>query len=148
MNPHGQFPALCAHLLPDTDDAGAEMQALYLLKALGERNELAPELAYFEPGRGHARFAQLGIPMHELGRRRRFILDYRSRVRSLRRAYAAKPPAILHTWLFEGNTVGLGAARVWPDTRVVIAQRSGTMERELPRHLLFMRALYRRADRA
>src|SRR5438445_664076 len=134
MNSNGRFPALCAHLLPDTDDAGAEMQALYLIRALVECNELAPELAYFEPGRGHARFAQLGIPMRELGRRRRFILDYRSRVRRLRQAYAARPPAILHTWLFEGNTVGLGAARAWPDTRVVIAQRSGTMERDMQRH--------------
>src|SRR5256885_8131512 len=110
MTGAGDPRPLCAHLLPDTHDAGAEMQALYVVSALAEHGDFKPELAYFEAGRGHARFAALGIGMHNIGRRRRFIVDYRRRVKRLREAYASRPPDILHTWLFEGNTIGLGAA--------------------------------------
>jgi glycosyltransferase involved in cell wall biosynthesis len=86
--------------------------------------------------------------MHQLGRRRRFMFDYRRRASQLRAAYGDDPPAIVHSWLFEGNTVALTAARHWPGTRVVIAQRSGTMERSMRGHMLLMRRLYRHADRA
>src|SRR5205807_8987489 len=67
----------------------------------------------------------------------------------LRGLYGDDPPDILHTWLYEANVIGLWAARAWPGTKVVIGQRSGTMEREWPLgRRLSMRTLYPRADRA
>jgi glycosyltransferase involved in cell wall biosynthesis len=140
--------APCTHVLPDTDDAGAETQALYLLEGLSASNAVQPELAYFEPGRGHERFVELGVPMHRLERRRRFLFDYGARAARLRSAYGDRQPAILHSWLFEANCVALTAARHWPGTRVVIAQRSSTMERRMRGHMMLMRRLYPHADRA
>src|SRR5205823_14668059 len=94
------------------------------------------------------RFEELGVPLRELGRRRRLALDARRRVEALRSIYAERPPEILQTWLFEGNAIGLWAARAWPDTRVVVAQRSGTAERGLIAHMSLTRFLLRRADYA
>lgn len=143
----GQAP-LCVHVVPDTDDAGAENQALYLLGALAQRGELRLELAYFGAGRAQARFEALGIPLRHLPRRGRLALDFPRRVRALRRLYRDDPPALLHTWLFEANAIGLAAARRMPGTKVVLGQRSGTMERAMRGHLAAMRLLYRRADHA
>lgn len=137
---------LCVHLLPDTDAAGAENQALSLLSELRERPDLDLELVHFGIGRNHERFEALGIPIRELGRRARLSLDFPRRVRALRRLYGSAPPDILHTWLFEANVVGLWAARRWPRTQVVIAQRSGTMERTMPSHLRAARMVLGRAD--
>lgn len=139
----------CVHLIPETLQAGAELQALALLEGLRERTALDLEIVYFAAGRLHDRFARLGIPMHRVERRRRLLFDFPSRVKRLRAIYEPEAPALLHTWLFEGNVIGLAAARVWPQTRAVVTQRSGTAERELPpwqRGL--MQALYPRADRA
>jgi glycosyltransferase involved in cell wall biosynthesis len=138
--------ARCVHLLPDTDAAGAENQALALLRSLSDGDDLDLELAYFEEGRNHASFEALGLPLRRLGRERRFALDAARRVRALRRAYDGRPPALLHTWLFEAHVVGLWAARAWRSTRTVVAQRSGTMERELPAHMVALRIALRRAD--
>jgi glycosyltransferase involved in cell wall biosynthesis len=139
---------LCVHVIPDTDDAGAENQALYLLRALARRPELRLELVCFGAGRAHERFAALGIPLRQVPRRGRLALDFPRRVRALRALYRDDPPALLHTWLFEANAIGLAAARRMPGTRVVIGQRSGTMERGMRGHLAAMRVLYRRADHA
>jgi glycosyltransferase involved in cell wall biosynthesis len=134
-------------MVPSTDAAGAENQALALLAGLAERDVLDLELVCFAQGRNHARFLDLGIPIHELGRHGRLAFDLPRRVRTLRRLFTGGP-AILHTWLFEANAVGLAAARRWPQTRVVVSQRSGTMEREMPWHLRATRALIGRADQA
>ena len=140
--------ASCVHLIPDTRPAGAENQVLNLLRGLREQRDLAPELVYFERGALHQSFEELDIPLHELGRRRRLATDARRRVRALRALYRERPPDILQTWLFEGNAVGLWAARAWPGTRVVVAQRSGTAERGLVAHMSLTRFLLRRADYA
>jgi glycosyltransferase involved in cell wall biosynthesis len=118
----------CVHLVPDTRDAGAENQARYLLEALRDDARFAPELAHFGVGRAHRPFVELGLPMLHVPRLRRFRFDAYGRVRRLRRAYEAEPPAILHTWLLEGNVIGLAAARSWPGTRVVITQRGSWEE--------------------
>jgi glycosyltransferase involved in cell wall biosynthesis len=138
----------CVHLIPETLQAGAELQALYLLEALAERTDYEIEIVFHAEGRLHPRFEALGVPMRKLERRRRLVLDARSRTVRLRRLFGSRPPDILHTWLYEANVVGLWAARAWPRARVVIGQRSGTMEREAPLgRRLSMRALYPRADR-
>jgi glycosyltransferase involved in cell wall biosynthesis len=131
--------------VPDTRDAGAENQARYLLEGLHEREDIAPELAYFGVERAHREFMELGVPMLHVPRRGRFRFDAYGRVRRLRRAYAMDPPQILHTWLLEGNVIGLAAARAWPETRVVITQRGSWYEldhRGLVRleHILLSRA--------
>src|SRR2546423_8786279 len=109
----------CVHLLPATEAAGAENQALSLLRQLHDRAELDLELVCFRRGRNHERFEEIGIPVHVLESRARLSIDLPRRVRALRRLYADDRPAVLHTWLFEGNVVGLFAARVWPQTAVV-----------------------------
>ena len=100
----------CVHLVPETYPAGAENQALALLRELRARDELALEVVCFESGRSHQKFLALDIPVHVIGRRRRLSMDFRRRVRALRSIYADEPPDILHTWLFEANVVGLAAA--------------------------------------
>jgi len=80
------------HLLPDTIDAGAENQARYLLDGLNRSGEVAPELAYFGAGRAHSAFAEIGIPMRQIVRKRRLRTDLFGRARRLRRAYADQPP--------------------------------------------------------
>jgi glycosyltransferase involved in cell wall biosynthesis len=141
-------PARCVHLLPDTDDAGAENQARYLLAALRNNGWLAPELAYFGVGRAHRAFVELGLPMRHVPRRRRFRFDAYGRARRLRRAYAGNPPRILHTWLLESNVVGLLAARAWPEARVVITQRGSWNELDYPGLVRLERMLLGRADYA
>src|SRR3954469_24969100 len=91
--------ARCVHLLPDTDDAGAENQALALLAGLAGRPELELELVYYGAGRNHQRFVDLGIPVRQIPRRARLIVDLPRRIRALRRLYRDAPPAILHTWM-------------------------------------------------
>jgi glycosyltransferase involved in cell wall biosynthesis len=136
------------HVIPDTHDAGAENQALYLLRSLSALPTMRLELAYFGAGRAHDRFAALGIPLHALPRRGRLAIDFPRRVSALRRLYRDDPPALLHTWLFEANAIGLAAARRLSGTQVVISQRSGTMERSMKAHYASMRLLYPRAAHA
>ncbi len=134
--------------MPDTRDAGAENQARYLLEGLRERNGIELELAYFGADRAHHEFMDLGVPMLHVPRRGRFRVDAYGRVRRLRRAYVTDPPQILHTWLLEGNVIGLAAARTWPDTRVVITQR-GSWNELCHRGLVrLQRLLLPRADHA
>lgn len=144
----GGGPTRCLHLLPDTDDAGAENQARYLLSGLRERGELQVELAYFDAGRLHTAFEELGIPLHHVPRKRRLATDLVGRTRRLRHAFAGHSPDILHTWLLEGNLVGLLAARAWPQTRVVITQRGSWNELGYPSLVRLQRLLIGRADRA
>jgi glycosyltransferase involved in cell wall biosynthesis len=139
---------LCVHVIPDTHDAGAENQALYLLQELARHGGMRLEVVYFGAGRAHERFGALGIPLRALPRRGRLAFDFPRRVRALRALYREDPPALLHSWLFEANAIALAAARGLRGTKVVIAQRSGTMERAMRGHLAVMRLLYRRADHA
>ena len=138
----------CLHLLPDTDDAGAENQCRYLLTELIGRGGFEPELAYFEKGRAHAGFEATGVAMSEVARRGRVLTDGISRARRLRALVGANPPDILHTWLLEGNVVGLAAARAWPQTKVVITQRGSWNELDYPGIVRLQRLLLRRADAA
>ncbi len=138
----------CVHLVPDTRDAGAENQVRYLLESLRDDARFAPELAYFGVGRAHRQFVELGLPMLHVPRLRRFRFDAYGRVRRLRRAYAAEPPTILHTWLLEGNVIGLAAARAWPGTRVVITQRGSWEELASAGLVRLERLLIRHADHA
>ena len=141
-------PVRCVHLLPDTDDAGAENQARYLLAGLRDCDWLEPELAYFGAGRAHRDFAELGVPMLHLARLRRLRWDLYGRARRLRRAYRHAPPAILHTWLLEANVIGLLAARAWPETRVVISQRGSWNELDYPGLVRLQRVLLHGAAHA
>jgi glycosyltransferase involved in cell wall biosynthesis len=139
---------LCVQLLPETQDAGAENQARYLMEGLVERGEFDVELAYFSRGRGHDAFRELGIPMREIARRGRFRFDVFGRARRLRRAYAERRPDVLQTWLLEGNIVGLLAARAWRSTAVIISQRGSWNELDYGRHIRIERLLIGRADHA
>jgi glycosyltransferase involved in cell wall biosynthesis len=135
------------HVLPCTDDAGAENQARYLIKAFRDDDaNVDVELAYFREGRAHARFVELNVPMHRLGSRGPLAIDARRRAKAL--ADLAEPPAILHTWLYEANVVGALATRHLPGTRLVITQRSGTMMREDLMRSRITAWLRRRADHA
>jgi glycosyltransferase involved in cell wall biosynthesis len=139
---------LCVHLLPDTQDAGAENQCRYLLEGLRDSGEVDLELAYFGEGRAHETFAALGIPMLQIARRGRFRTDAYGRTRRLRRAYLGRPPALLHTWMPEANVVGMWAARSWPQTRVVITQRGSWNELDYPAIMRLQRLHLGRADAA
>jgi glycosyltransferase involved in cell wall biosynthesis len=139
---------LCVHVLGDTHDAGAENQCRYLLAGLRDAGELDVELAYFGEGRGHRQFVDLGIPLLRVPRLRRFRFDAYGRARRLRRAYASRPPDLLHTWLPESNVIGLLAARRWPGARVVISQRGSWNELDFPLFMRLQRHLLRYADHA
>jgi glycosyltransferase involved in cell wall biosynthesis len=139
---------LCVHLLGDTADAGAENQCRYLLAGLRDAGEYDLELAYFGAGRAHSLYEDLGLPLLRVPRLRRFRFDGYGRARRLRRAYAPRPPDLLHTWLPESNVVGLLAARGWPQARVVISQRGSWMELAYPWMLRLQRVLLERADHA
>lgn len=145
MNPR---QPLCVHLLPDTHDAGAENQARYLIAGLKALGGLDLEIAYFGAGRAHAAFEELGVPMLRVPRRGRFRRDAFGRARRLRRAYRGRPPQILHTWMLEGNVIGLLAARAWHDTRVVITQRGSWNEMDYPALVRLERIQLGRADAA
>jgi glycosyltransferase involved in cell wall biosynthesis len=140
--------ARCVHLLPDTHDAGAENQARYLIGGLADRAELEVEIAFFGAGRAHDAFEALGVPMLHVPRRGRFRTDAVGRARRIRRAYREREPAILHTWMLEGNVIGLLAARAWHGTRVVITQRGSWNELDYAGLVRLQRLLMRRADAA
>lgn len=139
---------VCVHLLPDTHEAGAENQARYLLEELVDLDRFDLEFVYFGEGRAHDEFTRLGIPLRQVSRRARLAIDLPGRARRVRRLYGTQPPDILHTWLLEGNIIGLLAARAWPETRVVITQRGATNELDYPMHLRIQRLLRRRVDHA
>jgi glycosyltransferase involved in cell wall biosynthesis len=143
-----QTRPLCVHLLGDTHDAGAENQCRYLLAGLRDAGEMDVELAYFGEGRAHRSFAELGVPLLHVPRLRRFRFDAYGRARRLRRAYASRPPDLLHTWLPESNVVGLLAARHWPGTRVVISQRGSWNELDFSAFLRLQKLLLRDVDHA
>jgi glycosyltransferase involved in cell wall biosynthesis len=139
---------LCVQLLPETQDAGAENQARYLFAELAAGGRFETELAYFAAGRGQSAFEAVGAPMRLIPRRRRFRFDLPGRTRRLRRAYAARHPDVLQTWLLEGNIFGLLAARAWPETAVVISNRGSWNEFDYPTHVRIQRRLIGRADHA
>jgi glycosyltransferase involved in cell wall biosynthesis len=136
------------HLLSRTDDAGAENQCRYLLRGLNGNPRLETELAYFDPGRGHEQFEQLGISMLRVPPRGRFRTDAYGRARRLRLAYRDREPAIFHTWMLEGNVIGMLAARAWPQAKVVITQRGSWNELDYPGMVRLQRLLLSRADHA
>lgn len=139
--PAGVRPPLCVHLVPRTDDAGAENQVRFVVEGLRDSGVMNCEVAYFEPGDDHESFESLGVPLRQIARRRRTLLDAPRRVRRLRSLYARRPPDVLHTWLLEGNILGLLAARAWPHTRVVITQVGGRNDWDWPWHMRAQRAL-------
>ena len=142
-------PSSCLHLLPTTEQAGAETRARELIGGLRDGGRVDVELAYFRAGRGHAGFAALGCPLHLIEQRRRMSLDFPRLAMGLRKLFRDRPPDILHTWLITGNVVGLLAARAWPDTRVIVTQCGGRAERLLfPKQLRLQKALIKRADHA
>lgn len=134
------------HLVPETGAAGAERQALYLLAELGNRS-WRPEVVYFRAGKLHDQYEALGLPVRRVAQRGRLSVDWYRRGRAVRSLYDS-PPAILHTWLFEGNVVGAAAASRWPATRVVVTERSGNANRGTLRVLYAGRLIRRRADHA
>jgi glycosyltransferase involved in cell wall biosynthesis len=138
----------CVHLVPRTDDAGAENQARYLVRGLQDSGLLDTEVAYFGRGDGHAAFEELNVPLRNLEARRRLLLDARRRIRGIRALGEERPPEILHTWLLEGNILGLVAARRWPQTKIVITQGGGINEWDWPWHMRAQRVLLGRADHA
>jgi glycosyltransferase involved in cell wall biosynthesis len=133
------------HVVPSTDDAGAENQARYLLAALRDAG-VDLRLAFFRPGRAHDRFEQLGIPLHELGARGPLLIDARRRARRL--IAVAAGADLIHTWLYEAAVVGALAVRAARPPRLVIAQRSGTALGRDRARMLVLRLLRRRVDQA
>lgn len=133
-------------MIPDTANAGAENQARYLVEALSRHAGWAVEIVYFRRGAAHADFVSLGLPMRQLRSPIPAPFDLGHRALALRCAYQRRPPAILHTWLFEANFVGALAASGWPATGLVATQRSGNLERETPRALRWSRLIRARAD--
>jgi glycosyltransferase involved in cell wall biosynthesis len=134
------------HLLPSTDDAGAENQARYLLREFRDRlPDVMLELVYFRVGRAHERFCELGVPMHALPPHRNLAVDGRRRARVLHSLLADRNPDVLHTWLYEANVIGARALPGWPDTSLVMTQRSGDYGRDDFWRLRVMRRLYSRA---
>lgn len=139
---------LCVHLLPETHDAGAENQARYLVAGLAAQDDFELEIAYFAAGRAQHAFETLGLPMLNVPRLRRFRYDAYGRVRRLRRSYAGHEPDIFHTWMLEGNVIGLMAARAWSNTKVVITQRGSWNELDYRGLVRIQRLLLGRADHA
>jgi glycosyltransferase involved in cell wall biosynthesis len=140
----------CVHLVPTTEQAGAETRARELLAGLIASGYCSLELVHYLAGSAQDRFAELGIPMRKLGLRGgRLALDLPRLAYRLSAIYARQPPAILHTWLTNGNVVGLLAARRWASTRVIITQCGGRGEEIYMRHhLRLQRLLSGRADLA
>jgi glycosyltransferase involved in cell wall biosynthesis len=145
---HSAGRTRCVQLLPETQDAGAENQARYLLGALAANDHFETELAYFSAGRGQAAFEATGATLRLIPRRHRFRIDLIPRTRRIRRAYRGQPPDLLQTWLLEGNIFGLLAARAWPQTAVVISNRGSWNEFDYPLHVRIQRRLISRADHA
>jgi glycosyltransferase involved in cell wall biosynthesis len=134
------------HLLSATHDAGAENQCRYLVEGLSDSARYEAELAYFIPGRGHAHFERIGVPLLHVPPLGRFRTDAYGRARRLRRAYRDRQPAIFHTWMLEGNVIGMLTARAWPNTKVVITQRGSWNEFDYPVMVQLQRLLLGRAD--
>ena len=135
------------HVLGETTVGGAENQALYLLRALRDRG-LELELVFFRKGCQHERFAALGVPMHQIHTRGRMATDWHRRAWAARELITTFRPDILHTWLYETHLIGLLAALGRPQTRVLIAHRSGLGVPRSGRHLWALRLLRHRIDHA
>lgn len=133
-------------MIPDTADAGAERQARYLIQALARSSAWDVEIVYFRKGPAHQQFVELGVPLLQISAHGSSPLALLERAYGLVRAYWRRPPAILHTWLFEANFAGAIAARAWPGTSLIVSQRSGNLERETPRVLRASRVIRSRAD--
>jgi teichuronic acid biosynthesis glycosyltransferase TuaC len=136
------------HVLPSTDGAGAENQARYLLRGLVDDAALPAEveLVYFRPGRAHALFEATGANLRLVRARAPLLAEWPLRAARLRALYPDRPPDILHLWLYEAAVVGVAAALRWPATKVILAQRSGTMMAADRVRTLALRAIRPRVD--
>jgi teichuronic acid biosynthesis glycosyltransferase TuaC len=136
------------HVLPSTDGAGAENQARYLLGGLVDDPALPAEvdLVHFRPGRAHALFEATGANLRLVPARAPLMAEWPLRAARLRALYRDRPPDILHLWLYEAAVVGVAAALRWPATKVILAQRSGTMMAADRMRTLALRAIRRRVD--
>src|SRR4051812_28876912 len=130
---------LFVHLLPDTDAAGAEHQALYLMRGMRSRR-LSQELVHFGVGPGQALFEGVGIPLRHVPRRRPLTVDL-ARSREFARLYAQRRPALVHAWLYEGNVVGLRAKPALSGSKPIVTQRSGPNEHASKPKLALLRRL-------
>jgi glycosyltransferase involved in cell wall biosynthesis len=147
--PADREPPTVLHLLPETEEAGAEKQARYLLAELKRSGRWHVELAYFRAGRGHQRFAALDIPLHEIPRRSRLIFDLPGRVLSLRRLIERRRVSLIHAWLNEANLVAALAAGLRAPPRVIISQRCAKAAYfDAPYWPWALRGIRRRVDHA
>lgn len=140
---------LCVHVLPTTEQAGAETRARELIGGLHRTGEFRVEVVYLRPGAAHARFEELGVAMTWIPQRARFGIDFPRLAWKLRRVYEERRPAVLHTWLPHANITGLLAARHWPETRLIVTQCGGAGEEAFyPWQFRVQRALLGMADYA
>lgn len=121
--PADREPPTVLHLLPETGEAGAEKQARYLLDELNLSGRWRVEIAYFRAGRGHHRFAALGLPLHEVPLRSRLMIDLPGRVLRTRRLIERRRVSLVHAWLNEANLVAALAVGRRTPPKVIISQR-------------------------
>jgi teichuronic acid biosynthesis glycosyltransferase TuaC len=136
------------HVIPTTYLGGAENQVRYLISELArdETFRTEVELVYFRAGTAQEEFEATGVPLRNVPSRPPLVVDWAFRARRLRALYERRPPDILHLWLYEAIVVGVAAARAWPASKVILAQRSGTMMRGDRQRTMVLRALRRRVD--
>jgi glycosyltransferase involved in cell wall biosynthesis len=113
------------HLITDLDTGGAEMMLAKLLSAMDRRRFRSVVVSLLEPGPVAARIRDLGLPVHTLGMSRgrpsaRAVLR-------LRRLLAGERPAVLQTWMYHANLLGLVAGWVAPVGHTVWNIRSASL---------------------
>jgi glycosyltransferase involved in cell wall biosynthesis len=113
------------HLITDLDTGGAEMMLSKLLSAMDRRRFPSTVVSLLEPGPIAPRIRDLGIPVHTLGMSRGRP-SARGLVR-LRRLLAEERPAVLQTWMYHANLLGLVAGWASPVGHTVWNIRSASL---------------------
>ncbi|OHB81570.1 MAG: glycosyl transferase family 1 [Planctomycetes bacterium RBG_16_64_10] len=108
------------HIIPSLDRAGAEKQLVLLVTGLPRTEFEAHVCALTRGGPRQAELEAAGIPVTVIGKR--FQADPLAAWR-LTRHVAHLRPALVHTWLFAGNSYGGAAARAAGVRYLVISQR-------------------------
>lgn len=135
-------PLRIAFVIATLDQAGAEKQ-LALLASNLPREEFKPHvLALHRGGHFEAALREAGIPVHVIGKRRKFDLGTFRRLRALLRAI---DPDVIHSWMFTANAhVRLlhdGRRRPW-----IVTTERGQKELKTPWQRWLDRRLVRRTS--
>ena len=130
-------------IIPSLDRSGAEKQMTLLACGLPKEEFQSAVCVLTRSGPYAEDLKRAGIPLFEIGKKRKLSLRAYQRLKAVIRAFR---PDIVHTWIFAANAYGRRAAAACGVPKIVCGERCADLWKQ-PWHLAVDRALARKTDR-